>query len=142
MTEQDIVATKRTHDRLTAVARRAGAGDDAPDVAQQAIVWYLSLPKPLTQMQAERPITVLARRAQTYALNTGKRARRLRPLTDIRVTYADRMVARERATASRAVLDTLTDAERALLLAERGTITSTERVRRHRLICKLRAKVK
>jgi hypothetical protein len=135
--------TDRDFARLTAIARRNGASDDAPDIAQDAIAWFIARPRPLTQIQAERPFDVLARRTQTLALNFRKRHARNRPqVSDIRVTYPCRIERAETLTARRAVLARLTEAERALILAPRGTVTASERVKRQRLLCKIRASVK
>lgn len=126
--------------RLTAIAYRNGAGDDAPDIAHNAIAWYLALPQPLTRVQAERPFDVLARRTQTQALNFRKRhARQVALSGDIRVTYSP---ARFRESGVTAVLAKLSAEDRALLLAERGTVTASQRVRRARLVSKIRAMIK
>lgn len=135
--------TDREFARLTAIARRNGAGDDAPDIAQDAVAWLLTRPHPLTEIQATRPFDVLARRTQTLALNFRKRHARLAPpVSDIRVTYPCAIERAETLTARRAVLARLTDSDRALILAERGTVSVTERKQRSRLLSKIRATVK
>lgn len=133
--------TDRTLIRLEAIARRHGAGDDAPDLAADAHVWMLTRPRPLREREATDPFSCMARFVQHRALNFRKRSARLAPQCDVRVTYADRLVAREHQDERRKALATLTDAERALILAPRGTVTASDRVKRQRLLNKIRARL-